>query len=74
MKLFTFRYMWRVEGDNHLQFKMVTDTASGLEQFEKSLLELPGLTLAGREYLNEFDVSRIAVLEKFYCKEDTTNE
>lgn len=73
MHIFTYRYMWRVEGSNQIQFKIVTDTANGLKQFEENLLKLPDLILAGKEYLHELDVSLISQVEQIYKKEVSSN-
>lgn len=74
MHIYCFRYMWRVEGSDQIRFKIVTDTLDGLKLFDEQLLNLPGLILAGREYLHELDVSRLAQVEQLYKKEVSSDD
>lgn len=61
--VFTYRYMWRVTGSDNLNFKIVTDTIEGLKVFEANLLAVEGLEVCGKEYLHEYDCSKIGVFE-----------
>lgn len=63
MSIFTYRYMWKLSGSDQINLKIVTDTVSGLESFEKALLELPNLDSACKEYLQEYDCLK-------FCKVD----
>ena len=60
--LYTFKYLWTLSGEDNkgkVNFKVVTDTLSGLIEFEKEVLKMPNLERFGREYIQEYDCSRI---------------
>lgn len=67
MKLFTYRYMWTdVEKPDKVCFKLITDTEEGLKLFEKNLVasfKVGQVVHIGREYVSEFDVSKLGVFE-----------
>lgn len=65
-KIYTYRYMWKYVDSDKINIKIVSDVLSGLEAFEKALLSselVPSVELLGREYLHEYDVSKIGVFE-----------
>lgn len=57
--LVTYRYMWKVSGNDSVCVKVVTDLPAGHDLVVKAILNIEGLESAAREYLHEFDVSRI---------------
>lgn len=57
--LVTYRYMWKVAGNDSVCVKIVTDIPSGHEGVVAAILAIEGLESAAREYLHEFDVARI---------------
>lgn len=59
MRIYTFRYMWRLKDSDQINFKIITDTLEGLNQFEDVLKKQEDILLAGKEYLHEIDVTRI---------------
>lgn len=61
--IYSYRYMWRVSDNSEgICFKVVTDTLQGLEEFEKALLSLDNLTDCAKEYLHEYDCSKIGIV------------
>lgn len=72
--IFCIRYMWKIKGDNSIKYKIVTDLAEGQTAFEDALKALPDLEKATREYLSEFDCSKLGVVDKIFDKEDLDNE
>lgn len=69
MKIFTFRFMWKLVGADTVNFKIVTDTEAGLKQFEEALLKIENLEGVGKEYLHEYDVSKLAVFQNIYKRD-----
>lgn len=59
MKIYSYRYMWRLKGSDSINFKIVTDTLEGLKKFEDVVVKIPDLLTFGKEYLNEYDVSLV---------------
>lgn len=74
MKIYTYRFMWRLSGSDNICFKIVTDTSEGLKQFEDSLLKLENIELAGKEYLHEYDCSKLGLFESIFKKEEIIDE
>lgn len=74
MRVYTYRFMWLVEGHDQINFKIVSDTEKGLAEFESSLKSLPGIVKAGKEYLHEYDVARIGVFTDILFSEDKKDE
>lgn len=70
MKIFTYRYMWQLEGSDKINIKIVSDVPEGISVFEKQLLSLSGLLRAGKEYLHEYDCASIGKFESLYGGED----
>lgn len=70
MKIYTYRYMWQVKANPTINFKVVTDTEKGLLSFEEALKKIDGLSLACKEYLNEYDIDKITRVEKLFSLED----
>lgn len=66
MKIYTYRFMWKIKDSSNICFKVITDTESGLEQFEKALLALDNLDKASKEYLSEMDCSKIGIYENIF--------
>lgn len=64
--IFTYRYFWKFIDSSEFCVKIVSDTAEGVAEFETRLLSLPNLDRVGREYLHEFDVSKMTRLETIY--------
>lgn len=64
MKIYCYRYMWKLKDSASLNFKVLTDTEEGLLEFEKNLLVIPNLELAGKEYLHEMECEKLAQLVK----------
>lgn len=63
-KVFAFRYLWTAEDKpDSICMKMVTDTEKGLEEFETALKALPGIKKIAKEYLHEYDCSRVGVID-----------
>lgn len=69
MHIYSIRYMWKILGSTSVNFKIITDTEDSLKAFEKAVLDLSGLESFGKEYLHEYDVSRVGVFEKIFSKE-----
>lgn len=63
MKVFTYRYLWQIDGSDKVNFKIVTDVTEGLLEFEKHLLLLPGVVKAAKEYIHEYDCTLIGKFE-----------
>lgn len=59
--VYTYRYMWKCLGNDSIKFKIVTDTLEGILEFEKCLLCLENLDTCGKEYLHEYDCSKIGL-------------
>lgn len=75
MIVYTYRYMWRLkdsatdlEHRGKICFKIVSDVLEGLKSFEDSLISSCGddLFSFGKEYLHEYDVSKVGVFESLY--------
>lgn len=64
--VYTFRYMWKIKGNTSVNFKIISDVLSGVQAFEDTLLRLENLDGCAREYLHEYDVSRVGVFEKIF--------
>lgn len=69
MIVFTYRYMWKNKGSSQICFKIVSDIDSGLKSFEEQLLALDNLESCAKEYLHEYDCSKVGVFEKIFEKE-----
>lgn len=63
MKIFTYRYMWKIKDSDRICFKIITDTKSGLEQFEQALLQLPDIVSALKEYISEIDCDLVGIVD-----------
>lgn len=59
MIVYTYRYVWKIEGSSTLNFKIVSDIDEGFKLFEKELLSLPGIERCAKEYLHEYDCTKI---------------
>lgn len=70
--IFTYRYLWKVNGNDSISVKIISDVKKGHEEFVAHLLGLENLESAGREYLHEYDVSLLAKFETL--KENCSNE
>lgn len=68
--VYTYRYMWKCEGSDNVNFKIVSEPLEGIEEFEKALLNVEGIVRVSREYLHEYDVSKLGVFEKIFDKGD----
>lgn len=66
MKIFTYRFMWKLKGSDLINFKVITDTSNGLASFEEALLKLQDLDSACKEYLSEIDVSLIGKVDTIF--------
>lgn len=66
MKVFTYRYMWKLKDSSSVNFKIVSDVESGLKSFESSLLALDGIEKCAKEYLHEYDCSLIGKFESLF--------
>lgn len=64
--VYTYRYMWKVDSSENVNFKIVSDTQEGVDAFEKALLSVDGLVSCAKEYLHQYDVSRVGVFEKVF--------
>ncbi|WGL31099.1 hypothetical protein [Dipodfec virus UOA04_Rod_718] len=65
--LYCYRYVWKVKGQETLNFRIVTDTEDGLQQFADQIIqEFGDLERLGREYVCEYDVSKLCLLEPLY--------
>lgn len=75
MKIYVYRYMWRSSSDdefkNKVCIKVVADTLEGLKSFESALISQYGdkLDSFAREYLHEYDVEKISIVDTLYRKE-----
>ncbi|WGL31171.1 hypothetical protein [Dipodfec virus UOA04_Rod_757] len=56
----TYRYMWKTSQSDKVFFKIVSDTSVGLDEFERGLLSLPNLEHASKQYLHEYNVSKLS--------------
>lgn len=72
--VYTYRYSWILEGSESINFKIVSDVEEGLLSFEKALFKLPNLCSVGKEYLHEYDSSKIGFFEKIFDKVGEKNE
>lgn len=63
MKVFTYRYLWKLKDINQINFKIVSDVESGLLEFEKALLALDNIEKVAKEYLHEYDCSLIGKID-----------
>lgn len=72
--VYTYRYMWLVEGSKSVNFKIVTDTDEGLKLFEANLAKVPKIEKISREYICEIDVSKMGIYENIDCLEVLKNE
>lgn len=62
--LYSYRYMWSVkDNEKSLNFRIVTDTPQGLENFEKALKSDDTIVKIGREYICTFEVEKIGKFE-----------
>lgn len=72
--VYSYRYMWTVKSvPDKVQCKIVTDVDEGFSLFEKNLLtSVPDILNLGREYLCEYDFTKVGVFEslKSEVKED----
>lgn len=59
MKLITLRYMWKIEGSDKINFKMVCGPESEHEDFVNAVLALDGVCKFTSEYVNEIDLDKI---------------
>lgn len=73
IKIYCYRYMWQIDGNNRVNFKIVTDTVDGLNLFENNLKSLDGVKNIAKEYLHEYDCSKIGVFEPVLKLEDNVN-
>lgn len=70
MVVYCYRYMWTVGNSRNVNFRIVTDVPEGLSQFEKNLIsQVPNLSTFGREYLCEYDSSKLVHVENLLNKE-----
>lgn len=69
LHIYSYRYMWQLEGFDTIHFKVVTDTSKGLSEFEEALLKLPRLKSAAKEYIQEYDCSLVGTFTKLFEKE-----
>lgn len=73
--IYTYRYMWRFSSDpDRINFKYVTDTVEGHDQFISALIALDGLKQCVREYISEIDCSLVSQIQSIYNKEVSTDE
>ncbi|WGL31084.1 hypothetical protein [Dipodfec virus UOA04_Rod_708] len=67
MKITSYRYMWLTKGDkSHCCFKILTDCDEAHSQFIDQLNELKDkgeIEKISREYLCEYDCSKLCILE-----------
>ncbi|UPW41999.1 hypothetical protein [Dipodfec virus RodF1_43] len=73
--LYCYRYVWKEKGQETLNFRIVTDTEDGLQKFADQIIqEFGDLERLGREYVCEYDVSKLCLLEPLYGVETETME
>lgn len=70
MKVYTYRYMWKIKGSSQVNFKIVSDIEDGLKEFENSLLSVENVEKVAREYLHEYDCSLIGKFDTLLGGED----
>lgn len=70
VRVYSYRYMWKLKDSDKVNFKIVTDVFEGISRFESELLKIEGLESCAREYLHEYDCSLIGVFEKIYDRGD----
>lgn len=64
MKLFTYKIMWSLKDQlGKVNFKIVTDTLEGINDTLKIVANVEGFDKCCVEYLNEFDVSKIGLVQ-----------
>lgn len=64
MKLFTYKIMWTLkDSSDKINFKIVTDTLEGINHYVKLVSEIDNFDRCLIEYLNEFDVSKIGLVQ-----------
>lgn len=64
--IFTYRYMWTLKGDtSRVNFKIISDTLEGHNSFISSLFNsfADKLDKVSREYLHEYNVSKLGIFE-----------
>ncbi|UPW40992.1 hypothetical protein [Sigmofec virus UA08Rod_5838] len=71
--IFTIRYMWKVNGNEQINFKIVSDVEEGHQYFVEQLLKIENLESACSEYLSEIDCSRLCLVSTIKAKENENN-
>lgn len=66
MKVYTYRYLWKMKDSSQVNFKIVSDVKDGLKAFEDALFKLEGLEKASKEYLHEYDCALIGKFESIF--------
>lgn len=72
--VYCYRYMWKLNDSDKICFKIVTDIEEGLSSFEQSLLSLDNVVNIAREYLHQYDISKIGVFEPILNNGGKSNE
>lgn len=68
--VYSYRYMWKNKDSESINFKIVSDVLAGLASFEEQLKSFPDVESIAREYLHEYDCSKIGVFEPILGGED----
>lgn len=66
----TYRYMWKVAGQDTINFKIVSDIDEGHSVFIENLKKIPDLESAGKEYLHEYNPTKIGLFESIVSPEN----
>lgn len=74
MKIYTYRFAWRLKDSDKVNIKVLTDTLDGLENFASYLKTLDGVEMACREYVSEFDFEKFGFVDNLLeeVKKDET--
>lgn len=72
--LYTYRYMWKNFNSDSINFKIVTDTLDGHSKFVTSVSAMDCVENLCREYLCEYDCSKLFDTEVLFDKKVVSKE
>lgn len=64
-KLYTYRYMWKLNGSDKIALKVITDTMEAHDGFKQKLIEADEVLSAACEYVSEIDIQFIGIVNTF---------
>lgn len=63
--LVTYKYMWRIRGEDRVRFRYLTDLPVGHEAFIQHIKSIDGISAFLREYICEYCVARVGTQDVF---------